>query len=115
MLKFAIVYHGGGKPSDEIVSTCCLDLSLPLINKEYILKKRDHYMKNNFDNDIADLQSKIAYLEMTVDSLDLVIAKQDKRLQEMQRQLQLVYRHINAQSDSEIMPFDVSSEIPPHF
>ena len=43
-----------------------------------------HHLKQQ----IADLQSNVAYLELTVDSLDQVITKQAKQIQDMQRQNQ---------------------------
>ena len=70
-----------------------------------------HHLKQQ----IADLQSNVAYSEITVDSLDQVITKQDKQIQDMQRQLQLMYAQLNRISDSGIAPFDAASEVPPHY
>ncbi|MUG32875.1 SlyX family protein [Psychrobacter sanguinis] len=64
---------------------------------------------------IADLQSHVAYMELTIDSLDTVVTKQDKQLQDMQRQLQLLYAQLSRQIDSGIAPFDAASEVPPHY
>ena len=42
--------------------------------------------------DITDLQIKIAYLENTVDTLNDVIAQQDRALKDLQDQLKLLYK-----------------------
>ena len=65
---------------------------------------------------IDDLQATIAHLEMTIDNLDAVIAKQDKQMQDMARQLKLIYGHIQKQTNEDgIAPFDVFADVPPHY
>lgn len=65
--------------------------------------------------ELIDLQMTIAHLQVTVDTLNDVIAKQDKQLQDMQRQLQLMYKHLNKSDDDGIAPFDLIADKPPHY
>lgn len=44
--------------------------------------------------DVIDLQIKIAYLENTIDTLNDVIAKQDRELKDVQDQLKLIYKFL---------------------
>ena len=65
---------------------------------------------------VIDLQMSMAHLEMIVDRLDDVIARQDKDIQTLQRQLQLIYNQVeNQDTDSGIAPFDVMADRPPHY
>ncbi|GAA0312200.1 SlyX family protein [Psychrobacter aestuarii] len=65
---------------------------------------------------VIDLQMTVAHLELSLEQLDSVVAKQDKHIQTMQRQLQLMYKHIeNQQPDDGIAPFDVLADKPPHY
>ena len=58
----------------------------------------------------------LAHLEMTVERLDEVIARQDKDIQTLQRQLQLIYKQIeNQDPENGIAPFDVMADRPPHY
>ena len=58
----------------------------------------------------ADLQSNGPLELHAVDSLDWRIAKQDKQIQDMQRQLQQCMFNWVRVSDSGIAPFDAASE-----
>ncbi len=64
---------------------------------------------------LVDLQMSIAHLEITVDELNAVIANQDKEIQDMKRQIQLMYKHIDANTDDGIAPFDLMADRPPHY
>jgi len=65
--------------------------------------------------DITDLQIKIAYLENTVDTLNDVIAQQDKTLKDLQDQLKLLYKFLESRDDDGIAPFDLLADRPPHY
>ncbi|AKG15288.2 SlyX family protein [Moraxella bovoculi] len=65
--------------------------------------------------DITDLQIKIAYLENTVDTLNDVIAQQDKALKDLQDQLKLLYKFLESRDDDGIAPFDLLADRPPHY
>ena len=70
---------------------------------------------NSVQEQVVELQSTVAHLELAVDSLDTVIAKQDKQLQDIQRQLQLMFTQLNGQNDNEGTTFDAATEVPPHY
>lgn len=65
--------------------------------------------------DIANLQIKIAYLENTVDTLNDVIAQQDRALKDLQDQLKLIYKFLESRDDDGIAPFDLLADRPPHY
>ncbi len=64
-------------------------------------------------HDLTELQIKVAYLEDTVDTLNDIIAKQDRQLTDLQDQLKLIYRRL--QSTADISEFDVLADKPPHY
>lgn len=64
---------------------------------------------------LTDLQIAVAHLEVTVDTLNQVISRQDKQIADLQRQLQLLYGHLERQTDSGIAPFDLWADRPPHY
>ena len=79
-------------------------------------------LANNIDaqaqltEQVIELQMTMAHLELTVDRLDQVVTQQDKRIRDLQRQLQLVYKQVEGQSGEEgIAPFDVMADRPPHY
>lgn len=72
-------------------------------------------MSQNLAQQVTDLQITVAYLEDTVDRLDKVIAVQDKQLQDMRRQLQLIYGRLDNKSEEGVAPFDVMADRPPHY
>lgn len=66
-------------------------------------------------NHLIDLQIKLAYLENTVDTLNDVIAKQDRELKDLQDQLKLIYKFLEKEHDESIAPFDLLADKPPHY
>lgn len=65
---------------------------------------------------MIELQMSMAHLEMTVERLDSIVTQQDKHIRDLQRQLQLVYKQVEGQSNDEgIAPFDVMADRPPHY
>ncbi|WP_230661238.1 SlyX family protein [Psychrobacter sp. I-STPA10] len=72
-------------------------------------------MTDYMNEQLIALQTAVAHLEDNVDRLDKVIAKQDQQLQNMQRQLQLMYAHLDNKSEQGIAPFDLLADRPPHY
>ncbi|WP_323841418.1 MULTISPECIES: SlyX family protein [unclassified Moraxella] len=65
---------------------------------------------------LIDLQIKITYLENTVDTLNDVIATQDRQLKNLQDQLKIIYKDLqNNHDDDGIAPFDLLVDRPPHY
>lgn len=65
---------------------------------------------------IIDLQSQIAFLEDTVEALNLRVAEQSRELADQHRQLQLLYQKIDSQTTvNTIAPFDLLADKPPHY
>lgn len=74
----------------------------------------------NFQSDfydvITDLQTKIAFLDDTVEQLNKIIAEQSQQLADQQKQLQFLYQKIDSQNlGSQIQPFDLIADKPPHY
>ena len=64
-------------------------------------------------HELTELQNKVAYLEDTLDTLNDIIAKQDRQLTDLQDQLKILYRRLeNGEQGSE---FDVVADRPPHY
>lgn len=69
------------------------------------------------DLQITDLQIKVTYLENTVDELNAVITTQTLQIKDLQDQLKLIYRYLQAThgDDDGIAPFDLLADRPPHY
>ncbi len=73
-------------------------------------------LQSALNEQMIELQMNMAHLELTVERLDQVITQQDKHIRDLQRQLQLVYKQVEGQSNDEgIAPFDVVADRPPHY
>ncbi len=73
-------------------------------------------LQNALNEQMIELQMNMAHLELTVERLDQVVTHQDKHIRDLQRQLQLVYKQVEGQSNDEgIAPFDVIADRPPHY
>ncbi len=64
-------------------------------------------------HDLTELQIKVAYLEDTVDTLNDIIAKQDRQLTDLQDQLKLIYQRLESTAD--VSEFDILADKPPHY
>ncbi|MDQ8936915.1 SlyX family protein [Acinetobacter rudis] len=65
---------------------------------------------------IEDLQVRIAFLDDLVEQLDAEVARQNAELADLKKQLQFLYRRVEASDLSEgIAPFDPHNDIPPHY
>lgn len=71
----------------------------------------------DLDSQLIDLQIKIAYLEKTVDDLNVVVTDQTLHIKDLQDQLKLIYRYLENQhgNDDGIAPFDLLNDKPPHY
>lgn len=69
------------------------------------------------NQELIELQIKIAYLENTVDELNQVVTSQTLQLTDLQNQLKLIYRYLEQRHDNDdgIMPFDLLNDRPPHY
>lgn len=65
---------------------------------------------------LIDLQTQVLFMEDTVDKLDNIVTEQSQLIADQQRQLQLVYQKLETQTQgSQIQPFDLLSDKPPHY
>lgn len=71
---------------------------------------------DNIKQRMIDLETNMAFLDDTIETLNQVIAKQDAMLLEQQRMLKKLYDRLeNKQLDSDIAPFDIMADKPPHY
>lgn len=65
---------------------------------------------------LIDLQTQVLFMEDTVDKLDNIVTEQSQLIADQQRQLQLLYQKLENQTPgSQIQPFDLLSDKPPHY
>ena len=65
---------------------------------------------------LIDLQTQVAFMEDTLDKLDNIVTEQSQLIADQQRQLQLLYQKLETQTQgSQIQPFDLLSDKPPHY
>lgn len=65
---------------------------------------------------LIDLQTQVLFMEDTVDKLDNIVTEQSQLIADQQRQLQLLYQKLENQTQgSQIQPFDLLSDKPPHY
>ena len=65
---------------------------------------------------LIDLQTQVLFMEETVDKLDNIVTEQSQLIADQQRQLQLLYQKLETQTQgSQIQPFDLLSDKPPHY
>ena len=91
------------------------------------MSEKDHQKQSSDDNgwvnmvekltqDLIDLQTQVLFMEDTVDKLDNIVTEQSQLLADQQRQLQLIYQKLESQTNgSQIQPFDLLSDRPPHY
>lgn len=66
--------------------------------------------------ELIDLQTQVLFMEDTVDKLDNIVTEQSQLIADQQRQLQLLYQKLETQTQgSQIQPFDLLSDKPPHY
>ncbi len=66
---------------------------------------------------IDDLQVKVAFLDDLVESLNQLVISQNQQLSDLQLQMQLLYRRVEAtqQGEGGVEAFDPQQEVPPHY
>ena len=65
------------------------------------------------DDEIIDLQSRLAFQEMHIEALTKTINQQQNAIQQLQKQMQLMYQRLN--SLHEQMDFNSIDSPPPHY
>ncbi|WP_223787652.1 SlyX family protein [Marinicella meishanensis] len=66
------------------------------------------------ESKIVDLETRMAFLEDTVDALNKQVYQQAKQLSEFQQAMHNLTRHMK-QVQSDIEEFKPDNEIPPHY
>ena len=65
---------------------------------------------------LIDLQTQVLFMEDTLDKLDNIVTEQSQLIADQQRQLQLLYQKLETQTQgSQIQPFDLLNDKPPHY
>ena len=74
------------------------------------------YMVEKLTQELIDLQTQVLFMEDTLDKLDNIVTEQSQLIADQQRQLQLLYQKLETQTQgSQIQPFDLLSDKPPHY
>lgn len=71
--------------------------------------------KTTYADEIIDLQSKIAYMEHTIDTLNDVIVVHAQEIKELKAKLALMYALLQKGQTDEIATFDLLADKPPHY
>lgn len=73
-------------------------------------------MVEKLTQEFIDLQTQVLFMEDTLDKLDNIVTEQSQLIGDQQRQLQLLYQKVETQTQgSQIQPFDLLSDKPPHY
>ena len=73
-------------------------------------------MVEKLTQELIYLQTQVLFMEDTVDKLDNIVTEQSQLIADQQRQLQLLYQKLETQTQgSQIQPFDLLSDKPPHY
>ena len=80
-----------------------------------VLEMTENQNIQQFQHDIEDLQTRLAYQEDTLQQLDQTIADQDKIIRSLVVQLSRWEARINEISDSVAHTEQPASELPPHY
>ncbi|BFM99408.1 hypothetical protein MOXK02_09670 [Moraxella sp. K02] len=91
------------------------------------MSEKDHQKRSSDENGwvnrvekltqaLIDLQTQVLFMEDTLDKLDNIVTEQSQLIADQQRQLQLLYQKLETQTQgSQIQPFDLLSDKPPHY
>lgn len=91
------------------------------------MSEKDHQKQSSDENgwvtmvekvtqDFINLQTQVVFMEDTLDKLDNIVTEQSQLIADQQRQLQLLYQKLETQTQgSQIQPFDLLSDKPPHY
>ena len=73
-------------------------------------------MVEKLTQDFINLQTQVVFMEDTIEQLDNIVTEQSQLIADQQRQLQLLYQKLETQTQgSQIQPFDLLSDKPPHY
>ena len=73
-------------------------------------------MVEKVTQDFINLQTQVLFMEDTIEQLDRIVTEQSQLIADQQRQLQLLYQKLETQTQgSQIQPFDLLSDKPPHY
>lgn len=73
-------------------------------------------MVEKVTQDFINLQTQVVFMEDTIEQLDNIVTEQSQLIADQQRQLQLLYQKLETQTQgSQIQPFDLLSDKPPHY
>lgn len=73
-------------------------------------------MVEKLTQEFIDLQTQVLFMEDTLDKLDNIVTEQSQLIADQTRQLQLLYQKLETQTQgSQIQPFDLLSDKPPHY
>ena len=68
------------------------------------------------EQSVFDLQTQVAFMEDTLEKLDSIVTEQSQLIADQTRQLQLLYQKLESQTQgSQIQPFDLLNDRPPHY
>lgn len=98
-------------------ATSGLNFSILSIRPKFALGSNTHQpfsLFNIMNSDIIDLQSRIAYLEDTIQSLNDVITRQDADISELKKREREINKKLSDLS-TEINESKIKSERPPHY
>lgn len=91
------------------------------------MSEKDHQKQSSDENglvnmvekltqELIDLQTQVLFMEDTIEQLDRIVTEQSQLIADQQRQLQLLYQKLETQTQgSQIQPFDLLSDKPPHY
>ena len=91
------------------------------------MSEKDHQKQSSDENGwvnmvekltqaLIDLQTQVLFMEDTIEQLDRIVTEQSQLIADQQRQLQLLYQKLETQTQgSQIQPFDLLSDKPPHY
>ena len=91
------------------------------------MSEKDHQKQSSDENgwvtmvekvtqDFINLQTQVVFMEDTIEQLDNIVTEQSQLIADQQRQLQLLYQKLETQTQgSQIQPFDLLSDKPPHY
>ena len=91
------------------------------------MSEKDHQKQSSDENgwvtmvekvtqDFINLQTQVLFMEDTLDKLDNIVTEQSQLIADQQRQLQLLYQKLETQTQgSQIQPFDLLNDKPPHY
>ncbi len=74
-------------------------------------------LESTFSARIDDLQVKVAFQDDLVESLNQMVASQQRTILDLQQQMQVLYQRVESyqNGDTGVEPFNPLTEIPPHY